>query len=399
MLLSIAKLQNKVLLDDAGYAVAKDIDGGLTTPFAHKSIAFSDGAAGDKGGLGILRSDNPNGEEICLVMKYAAHGMGHGHFDKLSYSLYDEKGEIVQDYGAARWVNIDQKGGGRYLKENKTFAKQSIAHNTVTINQESHYKGKVKEADANSPDLYYFNADNENIQIVSAKEQNAYEGSDMHRTMIMLNLPEFRNPLVVDVFRVVSEEDSQFDMPTWFMGHLLSTSFKYDYEVSSLAMLGDNYGYQHIWKEASGVSDSTVAQFTWFGNRRFYTQTCATQIGDEFIIGKPGANDPKFNLRHDPVFVHRKSNQSEALFVSAIESHGTYNPVSEIPESPFSGIKNIIVLHNSDAYTAIKITKEGIAWKILLANEDASESTIHQLEIDGLNYDWEGPFKFITEKK
>ena len=57
-------------------------------------------------------------EEIELVFKYAAQGSSHGHYDKLSYSLYDNGNEVLQDYGLARFVNIEQKGGGNYLAEN-----------------------------------------------------------------------------------------------------------------------------------------------------------------------------------------------------------------------------------------------------------------------------------------
>ena len=55
---------------------------------------------------------------VELVMKYTSQGEGHGHFDKLSFSLYSNGEEVVQDYGFARFVNIDQKNGGGYLKEN-----------------------------------------------------------------------------------------------------------------------------------------------------------------------------------------------------------------------------------------------------------------------------------------
>ena len=196
MLLSIAEKQGKVTLDPAGFKTAADIEKGLTKSFKHKSIAYSDGADGKHGGLGILRADNANGEEICVVAKYAAHGMGHGHFDKLSYSLYDEGGEVIQDYGAARWVNIDQKGGGRYLKENQTFAKQTIGHNTLVINETSHYEGKVKEAEAHHPDQYFFDVKNPNVQAVSAKETHAYADAKMHRTLILLKDENLRNCLL-----------------------------------------------------------------------------------------------------------------------------------------------------------------------------------------------------------
>ena len=114
-LLSIAKKQQTVILDEAGFRVARDLALGLAKPFKHTSTLYRDGAKGNEGGVGVIRTGTNSSNELCAVMKFSAQGMGHGHFDKLSYSLYDEKGEIAQDYGAARWVNIDQKGGGRYL--------------------------------------------------------------------------------------------------------------------------------------------------------------------------------------------------------------------------------------------------------------------------------------------
>ena len=177
-------------------------------------------------------------------MKYSAQGMGHGHFDKLSYSLYDETGEIMQDYGAARWVNIDQKGGGRYLKENKTWAKQSIAHNTIVINETSHYNGDIRIGEKHHPDLFYFNG-NGDVQVVSAKDNNAYPDSEMHRTLVLVKDEAFRHPILVDLFKVSTPEESQFDLPVWFQGHLLLANFDYKSEKTSLNTLGDGHGYQH----------------------------------------------------------------------------------------------------------------------------------------------------------
>ena len=114
-LLSVAELQDKVLLDETGFAVAKALQNQKAKPFQPKSMVFKDGDDGKKGGVAVLRSLSDSGDETSLVFKYSAQGMGHGHFDKLSYSLYDKGGEVIQDYGAVRWVNIDQKGGGRYL--------------------------------------------------------------------------------------------------------------------------------------------------------------------------------------------------------------------------------------------------------------------------------------------
>ena len=363
MLLSIAEKQGKVTLDAAGFKTAADYEKGLTKSFEHKSIAYRDGAEGKHGGLGILRADNADGEEICIVAKYAAHGMGHGHFDKLSYSLYDEDGEVIQDYGAARWVNIDQKGGGRYLKENHSYAKQSIAHNTLVINETSHYEGKVKEAEAHHPDQYFFDVKNPNVQAVSSKDIHAYPDVVMHRTMILLKDENFRNPVVVDVFRVESENENQYDLPTWFQGHILSTNFEYTAQTQQLTTLGNDHGYQHIWEEANGKPVGESNQVTWFTHQgdgggevrgKFFTMTTSAMPNDELIFARAGANDPNFNLRHDPVFIQRRKG-GNSIFASVIESHGIYNPVSEIPLSPFSELESIEVIHNNEDLSLIHI--------------------------------------------
>ena len=397
-LLSVAEQQDRVQLDETGYAVAHDLARNLAQPFAPQPINYRDGADGSKGGVAILRADQTPDEEICAVFKYSAHGMGHGHFDKLSYSLYDQSGEVIQDYGAARWVNIDQKGGGRYLKENNTFAKQSVAHNTVVVDQTSHYDGSVKRGEANHPELYFFDVA-EQHQIVSATDKDAYADAQLHRTLVLVRDAEFRNPVLLDLFRVKSESEHQYDLPLWFMGHLLSNSFDYEANTEQLRTLGNDDGYQHLWQEATGNIDSTVAQLTWFGNGKFYTATAATQTADQMILARGGANDPDFNLRHDPVWIQRKQGRG-ATFFNVIESHGRYNPVSEIPLSPFSGVASAEILYDETAYTVVRFTKHnGTNWTLALANETADTDAEHALTVGGKRLAWTGPYQLIKTKE
>ena len=396
MLLSVAQQQGKVNLDESGFLVAKDLAEGLAKPIAQKSIAYTDGADGKQGGVAILRTSTSPEEEVCLVMKYSEQGMGHGHFDKLSYSLYDETGEVLQDYGAARWVNIDQKGGGRYLKENKTWAKQSIAHNTLVVNETSHYNGDIRIGEKYHPDLYYFNADSDSIQIVSAKSLHAYEGSTMHRTLVLLKDEYLNVPVVIDVFKVNSENPNQYDLPIWFQGHLIQTNFEYKKEATGLSPLGEGHGYQHLWKEATGKPTGNTASISWFSNYKFYSMTSVVSETDDLILTKLGANDPEFNLRNDPAFIIRKKNSKNATFASVIEPHGTYSPVTEIPLYPFSSIENVELLVDEADYTAVRFSnKAGKQWLLLLANENAAKEAMHQLVIKGVSYKWTGPFEII----
>ena len=47
-------------------------------------------------------------------------------------------------------------------------------------------------------------------------------------------------------------------------------------------------------------------------------------------LGVIGANDPEFNLRNEQTLIIRKKNTKNTVFASIIESHGTYDPVSEL---------------------------------------------------------------------
>jgi len=396
MLLSIAEKQGKVIIDDAGFQVARDIALGLSKPFKHKSISYRDGAEGKSGGVTVMRSSSQGESELCVLFKYAAQGMGHGHFDRLSYSIYDNEDEVVQDYASARWVNIDQKGGGRYLKENNTFAKQTVAHNALVVNEQSQYEGSVKVGEKNNPILYYDNFENANLQIVSAKDITAYPGTEMHRTLIMLNDENMAEPVLLDILKVRSETKQNYDLPLWYQGQILSTSFSYEANSNQLNTLGTDHGYQHLWQEASATIDSSATQMTWFRDGKFFTITSRADHGDKIILARSGANDPEFNLRRDPVMIHRKNDVTDALFVSLIEPHGVYSSVTETPLSPFPSITSVEVLYDDRNYTAIKYNDSKTSHIILLCNSNALEASRHSLDIKDEPYSWDGPYKLIS---
>lgn len=390
-LLSIAQLQGRVDLNEDGFIVARDIAAGLAIPLIKKSVKYVDGADGNKGGVAILRSADTEGE-LCSVFKYSAHGMGHGHFDKLSYSLYDRTGEVVQDYGAARWVNIDQKGGGRYLKENNTWAKQTIAHNTMVINRQTQYNGKVKLSEEHAPELYYHSLNKKGFQVISAQDGHAYPGSNLHRTLIQLDADDFGYPVLIDVFRVEAETENNYELPLWFQGQLLQTNFEYSIQEAGLMPMGEDFGYQHLREEAAGHATQNSAQLTWFNHGRFYTITSYVDDKDELILARLGANDPEFNLRRDPCYIVRKTEQKDALFISTIEPHGDYTPVTEIPIRPYCKIEAIHLEVDTRDYVIFRIVdKEENAWRCMLSLKNATDDAVHKLDVNGEEFSWSGP--------
>lgn len=393
-LLSIAENQNQVLLDQSGLAVAKAIHNGKAKPYSKKSINLRDGAKGDEGGVGILRYGN---EDLSLVFKYAAQGLSHGHYDKLSYSLYDKGDEVIQDYGLVRFVNIEQKGGGNYLKENKSWAKQTVAHNTLVQNQTSHFNGQYKTGSQHHSQLQFFDASRNNIQIVSAKEDNAYPGTTMYRTMAIIKPQSLPHPLVIDLLKVDSISKKQYDLPLHYMGQILKTNFEYN-TLAALKPLGDKNGYQHLYLEAVGQASTLSSQFNWLLNNKFYTLTAATSDSDKWLFTRLGANDPDFNLRRDPALILRRKDTADTVFASVIEPHGNYSPVSELSLNPVSSIASVDVIYSEDKYTAIEITMlTEKTIKLVIANQNLAVDTKHRLKLDGKRYKWQGPYYLIEE--
>ena len=393
-LLSVAEEQGRVLLDDAGFSVALAIRDGKAQPFEKKSINLSDGPDGQQGGVAVLRHGN---EDLTLVFKYAAQGLSHGHYDKLSFSLFERGDEVLQDYGLARFVNIEQKGGGNYLKENTTWAKQTIAHNTLTQNETSHFEGKYEIGSQHHSDLYFYDDTNSEVQVVSATESNAYPGTAMRRTMAIIKTEGFEKPFLLDLLQVRSDELNQYDLPFYFMGQVLKVNFEYEAPLS-LSALGEGSGYQHLYLEAKGKPESDNTRFSWMGNGRFYTLTSVADHSDELLFTRIGANDPEFNLRRDAAFMIRRNGAGNTVFATTIEPHGNYSPVSESAVNSNSYIAELKVVYDDENYTAVSIEDlEGRTSMFILSNKDASASKEHRLTIDDRVYRWEGPYHY-TEK-
>ncbi|WP_317129270.1 alginate lyase family protein [Cognatitamlana onchidii] len=389
-LLSIAKKQDEVTLDDAGLAVALGIKEGKEKPFVKKSIELSDGANGDEGGVAILRSYG-----LELVFKYTAHGLSHGHYDKLSFALFEDGNEVVQDYGMGRFVNIEQKGGGNYLKENKTWARQSIAHNTLVQNETSHFKGKYDIGSKYHPTKYVFSVTDENLQVASAKDDKAYPGTRLHRTMVAIKDEAYETPYILDIMRVVSDSSNQYDLPFYFLGHVMQANFEYS-KMPVPEILGKSDGYQHLYKEASASVKEGNITLNWLRNNKFYTYTAITSNADEVIFGRIGANDPDFNLRNEQTLILRKKNVKDALYVSTIESHGRYSPVSELAVNAYSNIKKVSVVYDSKEYTAIKIdTKNDKSKVFIISNQKNDKDLEHKLTIKNKEYIWKGAYQLI----
>jgi len=108
-LFDIVGRQSDFVISDAGIATAKAFYKEKNKPYYHyKSLLMRDGQDGTEGGIAIIRSGNTP-DAACLTYKATSHGLSHGHYDKLSITLHDNGNAVLSDYGAARFLNIEQK--------------------------------------------------------------------------------------------------------------------------------------------------------------------------------------------------------------------------------------------------------------------------------------------------
>ncbi|WP_066629074.1 heparinase II/III domain-containing protein [Labilibacter marinus] len=397
-LLSVAKAQGRVALTQAGLRVAKDLNNGEAQPFQWLSMELNDGADGKQGAVGILRAD-ANKDAACVVMKYAQHGMGHGHFDRLGIMMYDNGNEILSDYGAARYVNVEYKHGGRYLPENKTWAKHTVAHNTVVMDKTTQFNGDYKTADKVSGEKWFFNIENEHISIMSAKENNAYGSAQAQRTVAVIKDKDlFEFPLVVDVFKIDDDKKHTYDLPFYYKGKLLYTNADYTNFTTQRGTMGDDFGYQHLWKEGQGKASTDNFQTVWFNEGRFYTMTTEAQADDEIFYTRIGANDPEFSLRNETGLLFRRSNQSSTCFASALEVHGNKNFDTELVENQVGIVKGVKTLLNNKAYTIVEIqTVKNSSIVLAISNSTNAPSEEHNMNIADKQYTWKGPYKLFKK--
>ncbi|WP_299438716.1 heparinase II/III family protein [uncultured Aquimarina sp.] len=397
-LLPIILEHNKVSISGAGLEVAKALKDSEPKAYKKVPLLITDGNNGTDGGLALLRMSNgKKNEKITSVFKFASQGMGHGHFDRLSLFLYDGKQEILQDYGAARFLNVESKKGGRYLPENKTWAKQTIAHNTVIVDQTSQFNANVKASSKVSPELLFSNLKDSNLQIVSAKEENAYEGVKMQRTLTLVKSQTTeRPPFIIDVYAIKSKETHQYDLNFMYQGHVMEANFEYAKE-NTLSALGTKNGYQHLWKLAEGKSDNNFATLTWLNKNSFYSISSLISSESEMIFSRLGANDPNFNLRNDASYMVRENDKKDHVFVNIIEPHGNFDPKLESVQNPHSDVKNIELISSDNNYTIVKVTfKNDDHYILMIVNQEHDPHKKHKITIDNQVYQWTGNYNLKT---
>lgn len=352
-LLDIAAQQGWFIQTAAGAETAEALAAGKAEPFRYVNCLFRDGAKGENGGVALMRAgDNQTG--MLLTMKATTHGLSHGHYDKLTIALYDNGHEILTDYGAARFLNVEQKSGGRYTHENDTYSKQTVAHNTLVVDETSHFGGNYNLSSLYSPIITRWED-----TLVQALDTMAYahEGVRMKRTTILMQHAGTEFPIIVDIMQAESKNVHTYDLPWHYNGHIIDANFSIRREGKTLCPMGEHDGYQHLWKESETPLKDGNAWFTWLQGNRFYsvTTTLNNETGATAFQTRSGAGDPEQNLRMEPCLIFRQDGMPRHTFASVIEPHGIYDLNVEKTEGAYPQVQKITVEDDSFEHARIKV--------------------------------------------
>ena len=394
-ILSAAGVQSSFVPTGDGFRMARAIDQGGAVPLEWRSVLLRDGPAGRQGGLAVLRSGGATDPQ-ALVLKASSQGMGHGHYDKLAWLFYDNGQEIITDYGAARFLNVEQKRGGSYLPENSTWAKQTIAHNTLVVDETSHFDAKLSVAETLHPAVTLFDSTND-VQIAAAAMHGAYDEVAFDRTTALLHGVTGDRAIAIDVLRADGRGEHQFDLPLHFNGQIIDVSHPVEANTTLLQPLGESNGYQHLWLRArADVAAAEQFSVTWLTGNRFYTFTTIAHADMEVLFTELGANDPDFNLRRQQALVLRVRDSRDQVFTSLLEPHGEYNGAEEFTIDSRPRIARITHVRRGQA-DALRLTAVDGHTTTLLLSYDPDEAAAHALTVEDHDYHWNGYYALFVD--
>ncbi len=281
---------------ESHFSLAEDATIGLTGQHVNGCTLFP------VGGFAILRSDPLDVDATAVNIGFGPYGSGHDHPDRLHFDLYG-LGEIVcPDAGSWGYDN----------PMHLTWANQTIAHNTLTVDETSQYPQQLSDSIwASERDgrrvfgvLRLFHP-GELLKAVRVTCDTAYEGVTMDRTLCIVGT------YMLDVFRAGSALTHTYDLALHGLGAVTC-------EPPVPAVDGNPFtarGYEHLGEIRTGAAGADILKVTFdSGGRRVQVlQVCAP---DEVVILATG---PKRD-RDTSAFIARRVGDA-TTYVRVIEPY------------------------------------------------------------------------------
>lgn len=260
------------------------------------------------GGFAVLRQQADNPEATGLTLTYGPYGNGHDHPDRLHVSLYG--------LGAMRMPDAGSWGYENPMHLN--WANQTIAHNTVTIDETAQLpQGTSNTIWAQERDgmriegkLHLFRADDD-LKVVRVSCDNVYPGCLLDRTLCLID------GCLLDVFRVGAESEKTIDLPWHGVGDLRPKS-----DVSAATSVTfEKRGYAELKNPRimPAPAQAFVADFTddRGASVRLIQAPPLGAAAAQIVL----ADDPTKTAAEKRACVMARRRGKQALFVTLLEPH------------------------------------------------------------------------------
>ncbi|MFO8079475.1 MAG: heparinase II/III family protein [Armatimonadota bacterium] len=197
------------------------------------------------GGFTILRSDPIDEDAPAVNLTWGPYGSGHDHPDRLAIAVYGQGRILCPDAGS--WGYDDPM--------HLTWANQTIAHNTLTVDEVSQYPQEDSDSiwASERGDRRVFGVQHlfhagEHLKAARFTCETAYDGVTMDRTVCLVG------GYLVDIFRATSEDERLYDLALHGAGALTTNAV--------LAGLSDDAltarGYEHFTNARGGEAPNVV---------------------------------------------------------------------------------------------------------------------------------------------
>lgn len=263
------------------------------------------------GGFAVLRSDATDVNATALNFAFGPYGSGHDHPDRLHVSIYGLGGVLCPDAGSWGYSN----------PMHLTWANQTIAHNTVTVDELSQWpQGKSDGIWASERDnresfgvLRCFYS-GRRLKAVRATCDTAYPGVTLDRTLCLVS------PYVLDVFRVRSADAHTYDYALHVKGAASA--------ATPLAALESNpfqaRGYSHLTQVRRAAPAAGSLRVDFRDRDRSVMLLHDQPAGGEVLLAK----DPKRDMDTSAFIARRRGRHTD--YVSVIEPHAGEPTVSSL---------------------------------------------------------------------
>ena len=299
------------------------------------------------GGFAVLRQNTEPGS-LGVSMNFGCWGSGHSHPDKLSIVVSDGHRKAIRE------VNYFGYQAAQYL----TWDRQTIAHNTVTVDETSQQPQGSRldawpvpppgEIVRGRPLLFY---PGDQLKVFRAECTDAYPGVRMERTVVLVD------SILLDFFHCQSDREHTYDYAMHIEGRLQTQGEPDPQPVS------ESLGYRHI-TDLHHATAPLKLRFDPQGEIDLLTPaTVTTGMG---IQGEQG--------EQRPVLIARQRGK-QATFVSAIrfgpQREGTLVRSESVAGAQRITLPSGLVVTNSPH----RVTLKTAAGKILEVADSQSPAT------------------------